>query len=186
MRSYISLLRGINVGGQKKLHMESLREIYKSAGFYNVQTYLQSGNVIFETPENDLPKLTTDIETLIQQTCGYRVEVFIRSPSEFEQILQNNPFLKGRSGETTKLYVTFLYQAPAAATWVNIVIPPGISDEFHNGKQEVYLHCPNGYGKTKLANSFFERKLGVAATTRNWNTVQALNRLLQESYSAQE
>lgn len=180
MNHYISMLRGINVGGQKKLRMETLQEIYQAAGFCKIRTYLQSGNVVFESTESDPSKLTADIETRIQQTCGYRVEVFIRLASEFKQILQNNPYLIDQSVEKNKLHMTFLYQAPATTAWENIKTPPSITDDYAPGKQEIYLYCPNGYGRTKLSNSFFERRLGVVATTRNWNTVQALYRLTLE------
>jgi uncharacterized protein (DUF1697 family) len=183
MSKYITMLRGINVGGQKKLRMAILREIYQSAGFWNIRTYLQSGNVVFETTEGNLSKLTSVIETLIQQTCGYQVEVFIRNPSEFKRILLNNPFLNDQNVEKNKLHVTFLYQIPSAAAWEKLIIPSGIPDEFEQGNQEIYLYCPNGYGRTKISNSFFERKLGVATTTRNWNTVQALYRLSGEGDS---
>ena len=183
MSKYISMLRGINVGSQKKLRMETLREIYQSAGFEKIRTYLQSGNVVFETTEGDLSTITTAIETLIQQTCGYRVEVFIRIQSEFEQILLHNPFLNDQNIENNKLHVTFLYQVPKAAAWEKLVIPSGIPDKFTQGNQEIYLYCPNGYGRTKISNSFFERKLGIATTTRNWNTVQALYQLSDEGDS---
>ena len=180
MSKYISMLRGINVGGEKKLRMETLREIYQSAGFWNIRTYLQSGNVMFETAESDLSGLTTVIETLVEETCGYPVKVFIRIPSEFTQILLNNPFV---NTEKNKLHVTFLYQIPPATAWEKLIIPSGIPDKFEQGNQDIYLYCPNGYGSTKISNSFFERKLGVATTTRNWNTVQALYRLSEEGDS---
>jgi uncharacterized protein (DUF1697 family) len=180
MSKYISMLRGINVGGQKRLPMEIVKEIYQAEGFRSVKTYLQSGNVVFESGENDLSKLTSDIEKRIQQTCGYQVEVFIRFPVEFKRILQNNPFLKDQRVEQSKLHVTFLYQVPAASAWEKIITPAGSADVFAPGTQEIYLHCPNGYGRSKLSNSFFERKLGVVATTRNWNTVRAMYRLSLE------
>jgi uncharacterized protein (DUF1697 family) len=186
MSKYISMLRGINVGGQNKLLMERLREIYKAAGLGNVRTYLQSGNVIFESGENDPTKLTADIEKRIQQSCGYEIEVFIRFPEDFKRILKANPFLKDQRAEQSKLYVTFLYQKPAASAWEKLITPAGSADEFVPGVQEIYLYCQNGYGRTKLSNSFFERKLGVVATTRNWNSVSALYKLLLEESPSKE
>jgi uncharacterized protein (DUF1697 family) len=184
MNRYISMLRGINVGGQRKLRMETLREVYQAAGFSNIRTYVQSGNLVFDGPEKDIPALTNDIEAKLRQTCGFHVEVFIRLPGEFMHILENNPFLRGRNEEPSKLHVTFLFQPPAEAAWGKLIAPMGISDEFYPGEQEIYLFCPNGYGKTKLSNSFFERKLGVLATTRNWNTVNALNKMAFDRDSA--
>jgi len=184
MSKYISMLRGINVGGQNKLRMERLGEIYQAAGFGNVRTYLQSGNVVFESGENDPSKLTIDIEKRIHQSCGYQIEVFIRFPEDFKRILHNNPFLKDQRVEQSKLYVTFLYQEPAASAWEKLITPAGSADEFVPGAQEIYLYCPNGYGRTKLSNNFFERKLGIVATTRNWNSVSGLYKLsLEESPS---
>jgi uncharacterized protein (DUF1697 family) len=178
MRSvYISMLRGVNVSGQRKLRMETLREIYQRAGFCNVRTYVQSGNVVFEGPEKEPSMLTKDIEASIQQTCGYRVEVFIRLTSEFKQILEGNPFIRDRKEASSKLHVTFLYQPPTVAAWRKLTVPAGTLDEFLPGERAIYLYCPNGYGKTKLSNNFFERKLGVPATTRNWNTINALYKL---------
>jgi uncharacterized protein (DUF1697 family) len=186
MSQYISMLRGINVGGRKKLSMETVREIYREAGLGNVRTYLQSGNVVFESGENDPSRLIADIEKRIQQSYGDPIKVFIRFPEDFKRILHNNPFLKDQRVEQSKLHVTFLYQEPAANAWEKISSPAGGADEFAPGIQEIFLYCPNGYGRTKLSNSYFERKLGVVATTRNWNTVSALFKLSLEKSPSKE
>jgi len=177
MSTVVSMLRGINVGGQKRLHMETLREIYKNLGFSNIRTYVQSGNVVFESTEQEETKLTKRIETSIKQACGFPVEVFIRQAPELKQILAGNPFLNDRNEDPSKLHVTFLYQSPPETAWSKLIPPGDTIDEFAPGEQAIYLFCPNGYGKTKLSNSFFERKLGMPVTTRNWNTVNALAEL---------
>ena len=174
MSVYISMLRGINVGGQKKVRMETLRGIYEGLGFTYVRTYVQSGNVAFETTEQDQSELAKRVEVHIEQTCGYPVAVFVRRAEDIQHILTSNPFLNNRNVDPTKLHVTFLYRPPMEAAWSTLTTPSGIMDEFAPGEMAVYLFCPNGYGKTKLSTSFFERKLGVPATTRNWNTVNAL------------
>ncbi len=180
MSTFVSMLRGINVGNQKRLSMETLREIYEGIGFTDIRTYVQSGNVVFESPAQESSLLTRRIETHIEQMCGFHVEVFIRQAQEFERILTGNPFLNDRHEDPSKLHVTFLYQPPSETWWSQLTIPGNTVDEFAPGEIAVFLFCPYGYGKTKLSNSFFERKLGMPVTTRNWNTVNALYKMAME------
>jgi uncharacterized protein (DUF1697 family) len=177
MTTSISLLRGINVGGQKRLRMETLRQIYSDLGFSNIRTYVQSGNVVFESSAIDRSALVEKIEVKIEQTCGYHVEVFVRQANEIQRILEGNPFLTYRNEDPGKLHITFYYQSPSETSLAKLTAPVGITDEFALAEMAVYLFCPNGYGKTKLSNSFFERKLGILVTTRNWNTVNALYKM---------
>ncbi len=160
--------------------MEPLREIYTQMGFTHVRTYVQSGNVIFDSPAQDPATLTRRIEAQVEHTCGYRAEVFIRQPDELQRILAGNPFLDDRHEDPSKLHVTFLYRIPSEPWWSEFVSPRDTNDEFARTHMAVYLFCPNGYGKTKLSNSFFERKLGMPVTTRNWNTVNALYKMAVE------
>jgi uncharacterized protein (DUF1697 family) len=186
MSTYISLLRGINVGAQKRLSMETLREIYNELGFDNIRTYVQSGNVIFESMEQNRSDLTDRIESQIEYTCGYHVEVFIRQADEIQRILTSNPFLTDRNEDPAKLHMTFYYQAPALPMLNKLTAPRGTTDEFALAEMAVYLFCPNGYGKSKLSNSFFERKLGILATTRNWNTVNALFKIAMGGWQGRD
>lgn len=180
MSTFISMLRAINVGGQKMMRMEALQEIYAELGFNNVRTYVQSGNVIFECAEQDLLELNKRIEAQIEKACEYSVHVFIREPNDLRHVLTGNPFLNGRHEDPSKLHVTFLYQTPSEIALSKLLSPSETNDEFKLGEQAIYLFCPNGYGKTKLSNSFFERKLGIPVTTRNWNTVNALYKMAIE------
>ncbi len=180
MSAFISMLRAINVGGKKMIPMDSLCAIYEDLGFTRVRTYIQSGNVVFESSQDDVSRLTTQIEGHIEQSVGYPVKVIIRRPRDFQRILNSNPFLKDRNEDQDKLYVTFLYQPPPSEAWDKLMLPANTIDEFARGDQAVYLFLPNYYGRTKLSNSFFEKKLGVPATTRNWNTVGALYRIASE------
>jgi uncharacterized protein (DUF1697 family) len=180
MSAYVSMLRGINVGGTAQIRMETLRGIYEESGFSKVRTYVQSGNVVFESSEQDQVGLEKRIEAQIEQACGFSIPVFIRQAHEFLEILTCNPFLNERAEDPGKLHVTFLQQAPPETAWSKLASPSGISDEFFRGGMAVFLFCPDGYGKTKLTNGFFERKLGVLATTRNWNTVNALYKMVIE------
>jgi uncharacterized protein (DUF1697 family) len=157
--------------------MEKLRGLYEELGFTNVRTYVQSGNVIFESPAQDPSELVKRIEQSIEHACGFHTEVFVRRPEELQRILAGNPFLNKRNEDASKLHVSFLYSRPSATALDSLSAPTGIADEYMPGEMDFYLFCPNGYGKTKLSNSFFERKLKVPVTTRNWNTVNALYKM---------
>ena len=181
MSTFTTLLRGINVGGQKKIHMETLRGVYETLGFTRVRTYVQSGNVVFESTGYTPSELVQQIEGQIEKTCRFFVPVFIRQTDQLHDVLTGNPYIKNKNFSPAALHVTFLYQPPSNQDWDNLSTPSDIADGFCLGKSVIYLYCPNGYGKTKLSNSFFERKLGIQVTTRNWNTVNALYKLAVEN-----
>lgn len=168
------MLRGINVSGQKKIRMVELKNLYESLVFGNVQTYVQSGNVIFDSDEQDSDKLRSSIEAQIETTFGFSVPVFIRTTDNFQRVLENHPFA---GEEAIRVLVTFLYEKPAESKWEELSHYKDKVDQFVLGEQEIFLFCPGGYGKTKLSNNFFEKKLDVIATTRNWKSVNALYEL---------
>ena len=180
MKTFISMLRGINVSGHKRISMAELKRLYESLGFVNVRTYVQSGNVVFDSAKSDQSKLTALIEAQIKRSWGYAVSVFIRDPHDFQRLLGSNPFLKGRNEDPAKLHVTFLQHSPLKSALSSLEAPQAGPDEFVVKNQEIFLFCPEGYGRTKLSNNFFERKLDMPATTRNWNTIRALNQLAKE------
>jgi uncharacterized protein (DUF1697 family) len=177
MSVYVSMLRGINVGGQKQIRMESLRGIYEDLGLIRVRTYVQSGNVVFESTEPNKTVLAKLIESHIEQISGYNIPIFIRQTDELKRILAGNPFINDRDVDTRKLHVTFLYHVPSEPWWSEMASPRDTTDEFARSEMAIYLFCPNGYAKTKLSNGFFERRLGMPVTTRNWNTVNALYKM---------
>jgi uncharacterized protein (DUF1697 family) len=164
------MLRGINVGG-KKVEMEKLRSGYISLGLQNVRSYIQSGNVVFESSNHNIPELTSSIEKKIKSSWGFDVAVFIRNDNEIRRIVENNPFGKR---DQSKLHVTFLRKEPQQFPFDEIGKVKTKSEDVSFSSKEIYLFCPNGYGNTKLSNAFFERKLKTLATTRNWNTVNTL------------
>jgi uncharacterized protein (DUF1697 family) len=174
MATFISMLRGINVGGQRSMRMPELKALYESLDFSRVTTYVQSGNVVFDSPIPDAVKVTAAIETEIARHFGFPVAVVLRGADDFRRILAGNPFIRPRNEAPEKLYVTFLSALPPAAASEHLQSPTGSADEFILSDREVYLFCPGGYGRTKLSNTFFENKLKVPATTRNWKTVNAL------------
>ncbi len=165
------MLRGINVGGQKSVKMAELEKMYASLGYGKVRTYIQSGNVVFECGENPQASLEKTISSKIKSKFGFDVAVIVRTPADLEKIIQGNPF-KGK--DEGRMYVSFLSATPSTIPTEAIGKAKGISEEYFISGKEIYMHFPDGYGRTKLSNNFFESKLKVASTTRNWNTVGRL------------
>jgi uncharacterized protein (DUF1697 family) len=178
MKTFISMLRGINVSGQKPVRMADLKSLYESLGFVNVETYVQSGNVVFDSPENDLGKLAEQIEDGIEKTFGFSAPVLIRSADDFRRILEEHPY---KDEEAIRVLVTFLYEQPDESKLDDLNRYEDKVDKFAIGEQEIFLFCPGGYGNTKLSNTFFEKKLAVTATTRNWKTVNKLYEMTNKS-----
>jgi uncharacterized protein (DUF1697 family) len=174
------MLRGINVGGAKKIAMADLKALYESLGFRQVTTYVQSGNVVFDGESTDRTGAAARVEAGIREKFGFDLPVFMRQAADFQRIVDGNRFITEMNADPGRLHVTFLYRAPDPALLEGLKAPAGETDEFIPGQDEILLHCPNGYGRTKLSNQFFENRLNVPATTRNWNTVLALLRLASE------
>lgn len=174
MPTFISLLRGINVSGQRKIRMADLKKAYETLGLTNVSTYLQSGNVVFNSKMRSASKIVALLEQQIESCFGYDVTVMVRTPSDFERILNTNPFSVEAGNDPAKVHVTFLAACPSAEIVKSVEEADASGDECSMGRQEIFVHCPNGYGRTKLNNAFFERRFKIPATTRNWKTVEAL------------
>ncbi len=174
MSTYISLLRGINVGGQKKILMADLKALYESLGFKNVRTYVQSGNVIFEAAKMNFPRLEEKIEKGIMKKYGFDVSTIVRDAAYFKRVIDKNPYKAAGAVNPVLPYIMFLKNAPVAAAVKSIDKPKGERGEFTVLGAEIYLLPAEGYGTTKLNNNFFEKKLGIPATARNMKTVNAL------------
>src|SRR5262245_26440293 len=172
MATYIALVRGINVG-RNVLKMERLRALWAALGFTEVRTYIQSGNVVFEAA--DAPsKQAARIESSLEGETRLPVSVILRTPADLKRLVAKNPFLKQKGVDPSKLHVSFLADKPTKEGLKRLAAIDAGADQYQVAGQEIYLHCPNGYGKSKLANSALERALGVRATTRNWRTVETL------------
>ena len=175
MAKHISILRGINVGGKKKILMADLKALYQQLGFSNVLTYIQSGNVLFDTEKKESnKKLGEKIKQAIFDKYEFDVPVLVRSFDDIQNTISTNPFLKDKNIDKTKLHVTFLADIPEAINLQklnDINHPP---DEFKVIGKNIFIHCPNGYARTKLTNTFFEKKLKMPATSRNWKTINKL------------
>jgi len=175
--TYVALLRGVNLGGRSRVSMGALRQLVEDVGHDEVETYLQSGNVVFRAGgSTGAAALARELEERIERDLGVATAVLLRSAGDIAGVVRANPFT-GRQDDPRKLHVTFLSGEPAADRAGGLATPVGQPDELALAGREVYLHCPNGYGRTKLNNAYLERRLGVPATTRNWKTVTALHEM---------
>jgi uncharacterized protein (DUF1697 family) len=172
--AYIAMLRGINVSGQKLVRMERLRESCAMLGFRSVETYVQSGNIVFLDAKKSPSNLSKSIGQAILRELGFEVPVVVRTSREMRDLIEGNPFLKESGVDQSKLYVTFLLEAAPKSALKNLERLSSEPDRFYIGRKEIYLYCPGGYGRTKLSNAAFEKALSVKATTRNWKTVNTL------------
>ena len=181
MTTYISILRGINVSGQKLIKMDALRKCYENLGFCNVTTYVQSGNVVFSDNKAKPDELAQTITRQIEKDFGFNVPIIVLTIDNLKQIIDSNPFFKDSDKDNAFLHVTFLSSKPQKADFNSIEEKKLSGEEISFSDNAVYMYCPNGYGKTKLTNSFLEKKLKVGATTRNWRTTNELLRIALET-----
>lgn len=179
METYVSILRGINVSGHKLIKMDALREMFVQMGLVQVQTYIQSGNVIFQTKKSDTILLATKIEKEIAATFGFDVPVLVMSADQLNTIIQENPFLNDSEKDPAFFHITFLAAPPHNLDMALLEAKKAAHEAINITAQAVYLYCPKGYGNTKLNNTFLEAKLKVKATTRNWKTCNELLKLCQ-------
>jgi len=180
MSTFIALLRGVNVIGKNMIRMPELARAFEKAGFRNIRTYIQSGNVIFRTDEETTALLSAKISKLIDSKFGLTIGVIVITPSELADIIAHNPFAKKPGIDLTRLHVTFLdrdAEPGKAEKMLSYHYPP---DEIIIGKRVVYGHCPEGYGHTKYHTNFIEKKLSARATSRNWNTCLTLLEMCRE------
>jgi uncharacterized protein (DUF1697 family) len=175
MTTHIALLRGINVGGNT-LRMERLRALFTELGFADARTYLQSGNVLFTAPRAPAD-LAAVIEARVAHETRLPVSVLVRTAAQVQRIVAANPFLKEPGIDAAKLHVTFLAERPRKPGLAALGGVKCGDDRWQAAGTEVYLHCPDGYGRSKLNNTAIERLLETRATTRNWKTVTALHEM---------
>ncbi len=178
---YIALLRGINVGGNKIIKMKDLAEIFTSFGFKNVKTFIQSGNVIFDSPQSKTESVKNKIEKGLNNSLGYPVDAIIRKKEEIENVIKNNPFKKEIEQPNIKLYVTFLSNSPVNKIKKEVSTYNNDLETFKIKNSEVYvLIRKNDIQKTVFSTNFLEKKLGLLGTTRNWNSVNKILNLAAE------
>jgi uncharacterized protein (DUF1697 family) len=180
MTTYISILRGINVSGQKMIKMDTLKQLYVDLGFKNISTYIQSGNVVFKCKKAKESGLAKKITQKIKDHFNFDVPVLVIEAPEMKALVKKNPFVKDKSKDSAFLHVTFLSDTPETTDINKIIASTYLPDEYKIIDKAVYLCCPNGYGNTKLNNTFFEKKLNCSATTRNWKTTNELINIAEQ------
>jgi len=185
MAVVISLLRAVNVGGHNKVPMEGLRALYQSLKLRDVQTYVQSGNIVFRTDERDLAGLVERIQKGIERRFGCCPEVILRTTAEMRDAIRRNPFAKRRDVEPNKLLVTFLASDPGAQARAEVLRIKAEPEELKISGLEIYTYFPNGMARPKLSWAAVERKLRVAGTGRNWNTVIKLLEMAEKLEEAE-
>ena len=170
---HIALLRGINVGGRNKLPMKSLASLFEDSGCTEITTYIQSGNVVYSVVAQLVPKVVGRVEAAIQRDFGFQIPIVTRTQEELAAVIGSNPFLKSGADEK-ELHVAFLAQAPNQTRIAQLDPKRSPPDEFLVRGQEIYLRYPNGLGRSKLTNAYFDAKLGTVSTIRNWKTTGKL------------
>lgn len=174
----IALLRGINVGGKRKILMADLKVLFTDLGFKNIETYIQSGNVLFDCDMSiSAAEISTKIENAIATKFGFEVPIVISSIDEIKTAIETNPFLKDSETQIEQLHLTFLKQVAEDSELENIKNFDYSPDKFHIQNRYAFIFCNGKYHESKLTNDFFEKKLKVSTTTRNWKTVLKLYEL---------
>ncbi len=171
MKTYIALLRGINVGGHKKTPMAELRELLSKVGLENVQTYIQSGNVIFQSSEENKEKLESKIHNAIKNHFGFEVPILVKKREELQQIFDDCPFSEEKKSNS---YFTMLHHIPREDLVKIASEKVYEGEEYQIIKGCIYFYCEKGYGQAKFNLNFFERKLKTTATARNYKTMVKL------------
>jgi uncharacterized protein (DUF1697 family) len=168
------------VSGQKMIKMAALQEMYEDLHFIHVETYIQSGNVVFQYQKSDQKELTQKISAQLLNRFGFEIPVIVLEAVELRDIIERNPFISDKTKEISHLHVTFLSSTPKQPDRTIISQKRSGDEEFLLTEKAVYLYCPHGYGRTGLTNTFFENKLKVGATTRNWKTTTELLKIAEK------
>jgi uncharacterized protein (DUF1697 family) len=181
MTTYIALLRAVNLGGYGKLPMADFRKLLEGLGFRNIQTYIQSGNGVFDAP-GSASKVSKAIAAGLQKLMGAPADVIVRTHDELDRIIAANPFAAEAADDGARVHVVFLAApAPANATvGLDRIVTqyPARHDRYHLDGDTMYLHLPDGAAETKFSNKSVERALGgIPGTARNWNTVLKLHEM---------
>lgn len=177
MPVYIALLRGINVGGNKRIKMADLRTLLADIGISDANTLLASGNVVFQSDEIDREKLVSNVEEAIQRHYDFEVKVVLRSGDDLEAIIEKNPFA-GQDVAGNRLLVTFLNHSAAIETVNKFQQSHTTNEIIYFMDKEIFIHYPDGAGQSKLSNTIIEKKMTVTGTARNWNTVIKLQAIV--------
>jgi uncharacterized protein (DUF1697 family) len=180
MAVMISMLRGVNVGGHNQISMEALRGICASLKLQDARTYVQSGNVVFRTTQQNPVRLAAGMENAIEKKLGFRPAVVLRTTSELRAVIAKNPFAARKNLVPGKLLVSFLAETPTAEAWAELRKIKADPEELRIADRELYIYFPDGMGRSKFPWARLDKILKTAATGRNWNTVMKLLEMAEE------
>ena len=180
----ISMLRGINVGGHNKIKMDALRALYISLKFENPQTYVQSGNVVFKSKEQDLVLIAKRIQQSIEKKFPCSLEVILRTADDLRSVIKNNPFAKQPNIDPAKLLITFLASDPGDPAREILRKQKFAPEELHAIGCELYTYFPNGIGQSKLPWPRIHKILNTPGTGRNWNSVTKMLEIVENLESS--
>jgi uncharacterized protein (DUF1697 family) len=170
----VAMLRGVNLAGYQKIKMEALKTLCTSLGLRDVQTYIQSGNIVFREDSEDPPKLARRLEERLEADFGFRPAVIIRTASELRKVIAKNPFAGRADIEPSKLLVVFMDRVPTRQARDQVLAMPCDPEELCVNGREIYIYYPNGMARPKIPLVRLEKALQCASTGRNWNTVNKL------------
>ncbi|WP_340067178.1 DUF1697 domain-containing protein [Ascidiimonas aurantiaca] len=177
MNTYVVLLRGINVSGHKLIKMDFLRTLLGEHGFKNVRTYIQSGNIVLETPHYSTWILETELQSVFVHTFGYEIPMILFPYKTFEAFPDKSPYQEATLTDTQKIYVTFLKEPPSEKQIEQLYAYNNQNEQFTVIDRAVFVCCEKDGRKLKYSNHFLERLFKTKATTRNLRTVQRIARL---------
>ena len=177
MAGIVSMFRGVNLGPHRRIKMDALRGVCAPLGLQDPRTYVQSGNVVFQTKEGSLERLALRIEDAFERAFGFRSEVILRTAAEMEDVIARNPLANRRGIEPARLLVTFLGAAPGAEARAKILEMQSDPEEIYLDGRELYIYFANGMARPKLSMAQIDRVLKTRWTGRNWNTVMALSEM---------
>jgi uncharacterized protein (DUF1697 family) len=169
--THVALLRGVNVGGKNCVPMKELAEIFAKAGCADVRTYIQSGNVLFRATRALAGSLPPRITEQIAKRFGCQIPIVLRTAEQLADAVRDNPF---REVPQELLHVYFLAALPDASRIAQLDPDRSKPDRFVVHRREIYLHLPNGIGRSKLTNAYFDSRLATTSTARNWRTTVKL------------
>ena len=183
MAVIVSLFRAVNVGGRNRIKMDALRDLCTTLKFRDVRTYVQSGNVVFSTREQDMKRLVKQIENAVEKTFGFRSDAILRTTADLRGVVARNPFAK-RDCNPSRLLVTFLAGDPAVGAAEQIRKIPADPEELVLDGRELYIYYPEGMGRSRLSATAIGKALQTPGTARNWNTVVKLLEMAEELEAA--
>lgn len=179
MTHYVALLRAINLGAHNKVSMAALRDLLRTLGLENVESFLQSGNLVFTSTRRSPGRLEGSLERAAQERLGLETDILVRSAREWAGLVADNPLPEAAERDPSHLVVMVLKKAPTAAGLTSLQGAIGGRETVMPGERHLYLYYPEGIGRSKLTTALIEERLGIRGTGRNWNTVLKVASRLQ-------